>query len=226
MNTHATDEYVRRVMAHIPFALPERDRIERDLQAHLAETAEGAGDPAVAIQRMGAPESVAAGYLEDVPRRYASVPSRVLAFVLDVALGLAVLMLVGGTLAGTVYLLNGDGLAEGLPFSLLLVPLVATMVAIALLSVVYFPLLEWQFGQTLGKRIVGIHVVREDGRRIGPGQAVVRRLPFFLEFFWIDAIVCLFTERKQRAFDLVARTVVTRVDTPPSPASRPAPSPS
>ena len=45
-------------------------------------------------------------------------------------------------------------------------------------------------------------------------KAIVRRIPFFLEFFWIDAIVAIFTERKQRAFDLVAGTIVVHCDAP------------
>ena len=80
--------------------------------------------------------------------------------------------------------------------------------SLALLSIGYFPVLEWRFGQTLGKYLLGIYVVGEDGLRPSLPATIVRRIPFFLEFFWVDAIVAFFTERNQRAFDLVARTVV------------------
>jgi uncharacterized RDD family membrane protein YckC len=50
--------------------------------------------------------------------------------------------------------------------------------------------------------------VREDGSRIGWGAAILRRLPFFMNFFPIDAAFIFFTARRQRAFDKVAGTLV------------------
>lgn len=218
------DQYVSAVMSEVPPALPERERIGSDLRAHLSETVEAEGSEQEAVRRMGPPESVATGYLAEVPMSYASFGARVLAFVLDFALGFLALLLAGGSLAVAMLAL---GLAPGeepgaLAGSLLALVAITALISVALLSVLYFPLLEWRFGQTLGKRLVGIHVVREDGRRIGGLQAIVRRIPFFLEFFWIDAIVALFTERHQRAFDLVAGTVVTRVEPATAVAAQPA----
>lgn len=211
MSTPMIDSYVQQVMEQVPFALPERERIEQDVHAHLAETAEAEGDDSAAIRRMGAAVDVARGYVEEIPRTYASVGLRIVAFVIDAALGLAVLLGVGGAMAAIFWVAGGE---PEPPFGLaiLALPVIAFVTSLMLMSVAYFPVLEWRFGQTLGKRLMGIHVVQEDGRRITLIQAIVRRIPFFLEFFWIDAIVCLFTERKQRAFDLVARTVVTRVE--------------
>jgi uncharacterized RDD family membrane protein YckC len=51
-------------------------------------------------------------------------------------------------------------------------------------------------------------VVREDGSRAGWVAAIIRRIPFFMNFFPIDALFVFFTERRQRAFDKVAGTVV------------------
>ena len=53
---------------------------------------------------------------------------------------------------------------------------------------------------------MGIHVVRESGARISLGQALLRQLPFFGQFFFIDALFALFTERRQRAFELLTKT--------------------
>lgn len=206
----AVHDYIQTVMDQVPPALPERERIARDLQAHLAETVEAEGSESVAVRRMGAADSVAMGYLQEVPMTYASFGSRVLAFLLDLALGLVVMLIVAAPIVGIMLALGQD--PPGVTAGLAIATAVTVLVSIALLSIAYFPLLEWRLGQTLGKRVVGIHVVREDGRRISALQAIVRRIPFFLEFFWIDAIVALFTERHQRAFDLVARTVVTRVE--------------
>jgi uncharacterized RDD family membrane protein YckC len=73
---------------------------------------------------------------------------------------------------------------------------------------VYTVVAEFNTGQTVGKRASGIHVVREDGRRIGLGQAVVRQLPMPLNVYWIDAMFALFTDKRQRAFELLSKTRV------------------
>jgi uncharacterized RDD family membrane protein YckC len=211
---NAVNEYARQVMDLIPPAHPERDRIELDLRAHLEETvAELEGSPSAAFDRMGDPREVALAYLAEIPMRYAGVGRRVLAFFIDMLAGLAVL----GTVAIMVLLVFGvlavaeETTRPGPPemsLALLAVTGIAFVLSLALLSIAYFPVLEWRFGQTLGKYLLGIYVVREDGLRPSLPATIVRRIPFFLEFFWIDAIVAFFTERNQRAFDLVAGTVV------------------
>ncbi len=211
---NAINEYARQVMDLIPPAHPERDRIELDLRAHLEETvAELEGSPSAAFDRMGDPREVALAYLSEIPVRYAGVGRRVLAFFIDMLAGLAVF----GTVAGMGLLIFGL-LAVGeeltktgppeISMAFLIVVGAGFVASLALLSIAYFPLLEWRFGQTLGKYLLGIYVVGEDGLRPSLPATIVRRIPFFLEFFWIDAIVAFFTERNQRAFDLVARTVV------------------
>lgn len=213
-----SDGYLIQVMDEIPLPHPERERIARDLRAHLQESVEARGDESEALRSMGAPEAVARAYLAEEARPVASVPQRVLAFILDVALGIAVMLVVGGTIAALM-LVSGQATIGSEPTPSLAVAAILFVATLSLLSIAYFPLMEWRLSQTVGKKIVGVHVAREDGRRIGLGQAIVRRIPFFLEFFWIDAIVALFTERKQRAFDLVAGTVVLR--TPAVPESAP-----
>jgi uncharacterized RDD family membrane protein YckC len=69
---------------------------------------------------------------------------------------------------------------------------------------------ETRYSRTPGKKLMGLHVVRESGTRIGFGQAIVRQLPVFLNIFWIDALFALFTERHQRAFELLSRTRTVR----------------
>lgn len=71
---------------------------------------------------------------------------------------------------------------------------------------------EARLGQTLGKYLFGLRVVRESGARISVGQAVVRQLPMFLEVFFVDALFALFTEKSQRAFELLSKTRVVRVE--------------
>lgn len=40
---------------------------------------------------------------------------------------------------------------------------------------------ETHYSRTPGKKLMGLHVVRESGTRIGFGQAIVRQLPVFLQ---------------------------------------------
>ena len=65
-------------------------------------------------------------------------------------------------------------------------------------------------GQTLGKRVAGLQVVRESGAPIGLGQAIVRLLPVALQIFWIDVLFALFTDKRQRAFEMLSKTRVVR----------------
>jgi uncharacterized RDD family membrane protein YckC len=67
---------------------------------------------------------------------------------------------------------------------------------------------EYRFDQTLGKRWLDLRVVQESGARITLGRAFVRQLPQFLQIFWIDVMFALFTERSQRAFEILSRTRV------------------
>ena len=69
-------------------------------------------------------------------------------------------------------------------------------------------------GQTLGKRLVGIRVVKEDGSDVGPGAALVRNLPSIVSLSWLAYLVALLSmamsDKRQRLFDLLAGTVVVR----------------
>ena len=65
-------------------------------------------------------------------------------------------------------------------------------------------------GQTIGKRIAGLQVVRESGAPIGFGQSIVRLLPVALQIFWIDVLFALFTDKRQRAFEMLSKTRVVR----------------
>ena len=60
----------------------------------------------------------------------------------------------------------------------------------------------------LPARWLGLGVLRESGGRISFGQSIVRQLPAFFQVFWVDAMFALFTERHQRAFELLSKTRV------------------
>ena len=52
--------------------------------------------------------------------------------------------------------------------------------------------------------------MRESGAPIGLGQAIVRLLPMTLQIFWIDVLFALFTDKRQRAFEMLSKTRVVR----------------
>ncbi len=85
----------------------------------------------------------------------------------------------------------------------------------------YFVFFEtlW-FGQTPGKRVAKIRVVRDDGRLIGLQQAALRALlrPFD-ETLFIGAFLIMFGRREKRLGDLAAGTIVIQAQTPTASAT-------
>lgn len=84
----------------------------------------------------------------------------------------------------------------------------------ALLSFAYFTYFEGSYGQTLGKKLLGIVVVTEDGGDCEMDNAIVRNLLRFVDAlpfaYLLGAIVVFVSEDDQRLGDLAADTVVAR----------------
>ena len=83
------------------------------------------------------------------------------------------------------------------------------------LVLVYYFATEAAWGQTLGKRLLGLRVAERDGGgRPGPGKVAVRTLlrivDGFPAFYLLGLIVMLVTPGKQRVGDLAAGTTVVR----------------
>jgi len=80
----------------------------------------------------------------------------------------------------------------------------------------YWFLTEALTGQTLGKALFGLRVVREqDGGGAGAGAILIRTLLRIVDglpiFYGLGAFVVLVTPSRQRIGDLAARTAVVRV---------------
>ena len=83
----------------------------------------------------------------------------------------------------------------------------------------YFVLLEWLWqGQTVGKRLYGLRVIRDDGAPAGFVAVLVRnviRIVDFLPLFYgLGLLMIIFTSRSQRLGDLAAGTYVVRAPRP------------
>jgi uncharacterized RDD family membrane protein YckC len=126
---------------------------------------------------------------------------RIAAFVIDaVLLGVAVGLV--GAVLGTVF---GR-------FATLVTPL------LGLVGIVYFIYMEGTYGQTIGKRVMNIVVVDEDGGdcdvRASAIRNVLRIVDALPTLYLVGfAVMYLVSDRKQRVGDLVADTMVVVVDT-------------
>jgi len=137
--------------------------------------------------------TLAESYLAAVPLVPAPFWTRVWAKLVDFALAIAVI-------APLVLLVSFVGK---------FVFAVATCLFFLAIAFPAYPIVaEYQFGQTVGKHLFGLRVVRESGARISLGQSFVRQLPMVFQVFWIDALFALFTDRHQRAFELLSKTRV------------------
>ena len=206
-----TEKYVQDVLRRIWGPEKERQRIEADLRAHMEE-ATRTGEPVPdVLTRMGTPQEVAAEFMAGVALPYSGFWFRLWAFLIDL---IAIVCLTAPLAVLCVVLSNlvpqtPQGMEHVLGGALILAVLALGNGAIACV-LLYFPLLEGRFGQTVGKRLLGLRVLRENGLPIGYKEAFLRRLSFYFDIFAVDALFIPFTPRRQRAFDMIARTVVIR----------------
>lgn len=81
-------------------------------------------------------------------------------------------------------------------------------------ALLYYGVLEAATGQTLGKRLLGIRVVRIDGERASAGQVAARTVLRVIDgilFYLVGLIAILATgSKRQRLGDMAGKTTVTR----------------
>ena len=193
------DDYVNKVLAVLPETMPQREQIGAELRSHIAERLSHGHPLDEVLRQLGDPATLADSYLSAEPLVSASFGARALAKIVD-AVG------VFAVICPVAYLISRL-MPEGFG------PIVMLLVGIgggSLLMGLYTIASEYRQGQTIGKRTQGLRVVTENGARISAGQAIVRQLPVFIQVFWIDAMFALFTDRSQRAFEMLSKTRVVR----------------
>lgn len=82
-----------------------------------------------------------------------------------------------------------------------------------ILGLLYFSYFESSSGQTPGKKLLGVKVVKEGGGKVTFGDAIIRNLLRIIDgiaFYLIGFILILVTEKKQRIGDIVAKTLVVK----------------
>ena len=131
----------------------------------------------------------------------AGIPLRLVAYVLDNVLVLVPLFLV------VAYLDGGTWQNEVRDFS------VRAWLFLAVSGFGYFIVTEAATGATLGKLIVGIRVVGENGEPVTVGAAFVRNLLRSVDqifFYFVGFISAILSKRGQRIGDRAAHTIVVR----------------
>ena len=107
-----------------------------------------------------------------------------------------------------------SGVSEGAQLTVGLVLSLLNVVVIVALFFGYYVYLEGRKGQTVGKMVVGIKVVREDtGGVPGTKAALVRTLLRVVDGFFgylVGYLVAASSQRRQRLGDMAARTLVVR----------------
>jgi uncharacterized RDD family membrane protein YckC len=196
--TMTADAYISRVLATLPPNGRLGEQISQELKSTIAERVASGQTIDAALAQLGDPVRLAESYLAAVPLVAGQPFVRLLARLIDFAVAtFAIAPVAIGVLVW------GD--VQYIPWWLF-----GYLLGASLLVALYPMVAEAKYGKTLGKHVFGLRVVRESGARISGLQAVVRNLPIFLQFFWIDALFALFTERRQRAFELLSKTRVVQ----------------
>lgn len=204
--TTIADTYIERVLAFLPKGTPQRDQIAMELRGHIAERLGGGQTMDEVLRQLGDPQALARSYLSAVPLELPPHGDRIAAKLIDVS--------------STVVIVTAVILGAWLVFEW---PVFVIVCAAAILAgsfgfFIYTIAAESSTGQTIGKRRFGLHVVTEAGTPISLGQAIVRQLPVVFQVGWLDVMFAFFTDRRQRAFELLSKTRVVRA--PRRPADR------
>lgn len=159
----------------------------------------------------------------------ASIGNRFLAVAIDHAIQYVSIIVVAVVflIASGISLMGDDPMASGGAFGSMSNWTIALMiVGLFLLFAGYFVFFEWLWsGQTPGKRLMKLRVIREDGRPITIWEAIARNLlrifdaipGFVIPIYSIGLISIFLNRRDQRVGDLFAGTVVIRERTDEAP---------
>jgi uncharacterized RDD family membrane protein YckC len=192
----------------------KRERSRAELEAHL-RAAEESGELDETMRRMGTPRDAARSFAEGMELVPAHLGRRIAAALIDAVIAAALVVATMGF--GTWAYGQGNDSASYLPLKIL-------VVLIAIPAFAYWPIgltvAEWRYRRTPGKALMGLEVASEDGTAPGFWQVVVRRLTLVFSgpLQIIDWGYALFNEKRQRALDRLAGTMVVPAEADPAPA--------
>lgn len=195
------DDYINRVVDYMPRATPLRSQIATELRGLIAERLANGQRLDDVLRNLGDPAALADSYLSAVPLSAVSFWRRAAAKIVDLLIIVTPII----ALAVFVWTRSEPGFLQGMIAGV-------ALISSGIIFGAYSAVAECLTGQTFGKHLMGIRVVRESGARISAGQAIVRNLPLVLQVFWIDAMFALATDKAQRAFELLSKTRVVRAE--------------
>ena len=136
---------------------------------------------------------------------FASLWRRFLANYIDTAILMA-------PFAAPVYLLFKNDAFFDNPFRFFALTILS-MLSMLLVGYFYFSLLEGIWGKTIGKKICGIVVLKDNFTKCTLSKGLLRNLLRIVDFFfyyWVGLVTAVATMKWQRLGDIVAETVVVR----------------
>jgi uncharacterized RDD family membrane protein YckC len=150
----------------------------------------------------------------DILGRYAGFFSRAAAFILDriITFGIAFVIMVVIEYFLKLFRIDQwlEILSEDATLKSVLAVLLSTLGIYLLVSVGYnigFWLLS---GQTPGKQVLGVRVMRTDGTRLRLGNALLRQVGYWISaIFYLGFLWILFDNKRQGFHDKLAGTIVT-----------------
>jgi uncharacterized RDD family membrane protein YckC len=194
---NADQSYIDQVLAQLPRDARLREQVAMELRSHIAERVEHGQTVEDALRHFGDPVVLAESYLAAIPLIAASFWPRAAARLMDFFGIMSFFVPIACLLYFTLPRLE-----------LVMIAGVAVLGTLLIAGAIYPVVAEYKYGKTVGKHLMGLRVVRESGARISFGQAVVRQLPMLTQVWWIDVLFALFTDKHQRAFEVLSKTRV------------------
>jgi uncharacterized RDD family membrane protein YckC len=141
------------------------------------------------------------------PGQLAGLGSRIVAFIIDSIL----IGIVGGIIVFPLFFLIGVGGETGAAGAGLV--LIAQLL-ISLIVFVYFIVMEGVYGYTVGKKLMSVRVVDENGAKIGMGKSAIRNVLRIVDalptLYIIGIILIAVNDDEQRLGDMAASTYVVK----------------
>lgn len=148
---------------------------------------------------------------------YVGVGRRAVAIIIDAIIVSIVGSIIGGIVGGVVGGASAATGADEAGFAAAVAGASSVVsIVVGILAFLYWVVLEATMGATLGKKVMGIVVVKTDGTPISWGDSLIRNILRIIDGLLVYLVAALFvwnSPLKQRLGDRVASTVVVRVGT-------------
>ncbi|MFH1664125.1 MAG: RDD family protein [archaeon] len=148
----------------------------------------------------------------ETKNKLASIPRRLLAYIID-----SIILLIIAAIISFVISSVATSIVFNSNIELSYVGVITLMSFCTVITqMIYWTVLEGKFGASIGKKILKMKVVKENGQEIDYIDAFFRNITKFADnllfFLPIDILTVFATKNKQRFFDKVAGTIVVRTD--------------